>query len=167
MKIQYIAGDATQPIEMTPNKIIAHVVNNRCGWGKGFVLALSKRWPVDLKELSPEWKYRGGCDNYELGDIQMVATPEKGISVCNMFAQKDYRPLKYVDVELGIPNLNYSALYECLLRLRAHCQMTTVGKPSIHAPKIGSGLGHWPKIEGIINQVFENTPFGVYIYNND
>lgn len=170
MKIQYIAGDATKPIEMTPKKIIAHIVNSKCGWGKGFVLALSKRWPVSLKKQSPEYAYRGACESYELGDIQMVETPD-GITVCNMFAQKDYRPLAHgnpmsgVPVALAIPNLNYSSLYECLLRLRIECELAKE-KPSIHMPPIGSGLagGHWPKIEGIINQVFENTPYHVLVY---
>lgn len=35
--IHYVKGDATCP--MTPGtKIIAHICNDRGGWGKGFVL---------------------------------------------------------------------------------------------------------------------------------
>ncbi len=174
MKIQYIAGDATKPIEMTPHKIIAHIVNNRCGWGRGFVLALSSRWPVDLKEKSPEFMYRRFCDTNDLGDIQMVDTPD-GIKVCNMYAQKDFRKLTHQSSflpssvnELGLPNLSYSSLYECLLRLRIECE-TAKPKYSIHMPPIGSGLagGDWKKIEGIINQVFENTPFPVLVYRRE
>ena len=51
MEIKYITGDATQPVG-EGNKIIVHVCNDVGGWGRGFVMALSKRW----KE--PEMKYR-------------------------------------------------------------------------------------------------------------
>ncbi|MBV9509840.1 MAG: Appr-1-p processing protein, partial [Caulobacteraceae bacterium] len=44
MAITYLKGDATQPTGKG-NKIIAHICNDLGGWGKGFVLALSKRWP--------------------------------------------------------------------------------------------------------------------------
>lgn len=165
MKIQYVKGDASHVNEKFA--IIAHIVNNRCGWGRGFVLALSNRWPVDAIEKSPEFMYRRSCDTYDLGDIQMVETPD-GVRVCNMFAQKDFKKLKHRESELGIPNLNYSALYECLLRLRTECEMAKP-KYSIHMPRIGSGLagGYWPKIEGIINQVFEQTPFHVTVYDRE
>ena len=39
--IKYIIGDATAP-KMDGTKIICHVCNVIGGWGKGFVLALSK-----------------------------------------------------------------------------------------------------------------------------
>ena len=51
MPINYLEGDATQPIGNGP-KIIVHVCNDIGGWGKGFVVAISKRW----KE--PEAEYR-------------------------------------------------------------------------------------------------------------
>lgn len=102
----------------------------------------------------------------ELGDIQLVQT-ENDIYVCNMCAQKDYRPLKQGQQLLNIPNLNYSSLYECLLRLRAECDR--IGTPSIHMPRIGAGLagGSWPKIVGIVNQVFEQTSISVTVYIPD
>jgi O-acetyl-ADP-ribose deacetylase (regulator of RNase III) len=165
MKLLEIQGDAVYP-SAEGTKIITHIVNNRGGWGKGFVLELTKRWPVDLKKGSPEWCYRG-ASNMELGDIQMVSVPETGLFVCNMCAQKDYRPLQHEKQLLNIPNLNYSSLYECLLRLRIECG--NIGNPSIHMPPIGSGLagGSWPKIAGIINQVFEATPYSVTVYRKD
>ena len=45
MDIIYIKGDATSPIS-PGNKIITHICNDIGGWGKGFVLALSKKWKV-------------------------------------------------------------------------------------------------------------------------
>lgn len=42
ININYIKGDATQPIGEN-NKIIAHICNNEGKWGVGFVLAVSKK----------------------------------------------------------------------------------------------------------------------------
>jgi len=49
--ITYIKGDATNP-QAKGTKIIIHICNNLGGWGKGFVLAISKRWKA------PEEAYR-------------------------------------------------------------------------------------------------------------
>ncbi len=60
--IQYIKGDATKPIS-DGNKIIVHICNDIGGWGKGFVMAITKRW------TEPENKYRGwfkSQDNFSL-----------------------------------------------------------------------------------------------------
>ena len=45
--IKYLKGDATCP-QAKGMKIICHVCNDAGGWGKGFVLALSKRWDEPL-----------------------------------------------------------------------------------------------------------------------
>lgn len=50
--LRVIRGDAPSP-QAKGSKIIAHVCNDLGGWGKGFVLAISKRWP------EPERAYRG------------------------------------------------------------------------------------------------------------
>ena len=42
--IRYVVGDARSP-DSAGNKVIVHVCNDIGGWGKGFVIALSKRWP--------------------------------------------------------------------------------------------------------------------------
>ena len=68
--IQYIKGDATQPTG-NGNKIIVHVCNDIGGWGKGFVMALSKRWKA------PEQEYRNwyvSQDGFELGAVQFCAS---------------------------------------------------------------------------------------------
>ena len=44
LNINYVIGDATQPIG-DGAKIIVHVCNDIGGWGRGFVLALTKKWP--------------------------------------------------------------------------------------------------------------------------
>ncbi|TGN76338.1 hypothetical protein E5083_14125 [Streptomyces bauhiniae] len=43
-EIVYIRGDATAPCAEGA-RVIAHVCNDIGGWGRGFVSALSKRWP--------------------------------------------------------------------------------------------------------------------------
>ncbi len=44
MAITYLKGDATSP-QANGVKLIVHVCNDRGGWGKGFVVAIPKRWP--------------------------------------------------------------------------------------------------------------------------
>ena len=51
MDINYLNGDATNPTG-NGNKIIVHICNDIGGWGKGFVMAISKRWK------QPEHQYR-------------------------------------------------------------------------------------------------------------
>lgn len=51
-EITYLKGDATTP-QARGNKIIAHVCNDLGGWGKGFVLAISKRWPEPAAKARP------------------------------------------------------------------------------------------------------------------
>jgi hypothetical protein len=42
--LRIVRGDATSPQAKGP-KLIAHIGNDLGGWGKGFVLAVSRRWP--------------------------------------------------------------------------------------------------------------------------
>jgi len=66
MNIQYVKGDATTP-QGDGHKIIVHVCNDLGKWGKGFVLAISKRW----KE--PEATYRAAYA------VDVSSLPELGI----------------------------------------------------------------------------------------
>ena len=42
MAINYLIDEATAPDDEAPG-VIAHVCNDSGGWGKGFVLAISRR----------------------------------------------------------------------------------------------------------------------------
>lgn len=75
--IIYLKGDATEP-KVEGTKIITHICNNKGGWGRGFVLSLSKKW----KE--PEKAYRK-CE-LKLGNAYEVFC-EDDIYVVNMIAQ--------------------------------------------------------------------------------
>ncbi len=80
--IEYLKGDATKP-QAEGNKIIANISNDVGGWGKGFVVAISKRW----KE--PEQQYRkwfGSRENFKIGELQLVQT-EADIWIANMIRQ--------------------------------------------------------------------------------
>ncbi|GGV82427.1 hypothetical protein GCM10010294_57570 [Streptomyces griseoloalbus] len=64
--ITYVRGDATVP-SVKGVKIVAHVRNDLGGWGKGFVLALSRRWP------EPEAAYRAWHPSTRATDRQTSA----------------------------------------------------------------------------------------------
>ena len=82
--IQYLAGDATVPQAKGP-KIIAHVCNDRGGWGKGFVLAVSARWQQPEKAFRKWYRERSGND-FGLGAVQVVEVG-RGLWVANMIGQ--------------------------------------------------------------------------------
>ena len=95
-QIIYLKGDATNPM-IPGNKIIAHICNNIGAWGKGFVLAVSRRWSEPEKEYK-KW-YKDGT-NFELGEVQFIQV-SGDIYVANMIGQRDIRrgksdpPIRY------------------------------------------------------------------------
>jgi len=150
MQIKYLVGDATYPVG--PGlKIIIHICNDIDKWGRGFVLAVSKRW----KE--PEIAYHNLklCER-KLGEIQIIRV-EADIYVINMIAQHSIGPDKE-----GHPPIRYDALVSCLQKVN---EFAITNNASIHAPRIGAGLGggNWVIIETIITEVFGDI--AVYIYD--
>lgn len=148
MPINYIIGDATEPIGENL-RVILHVVNNKGGWGRGFVLALSKKWKT------PEQVYKSDASgSRNLGDIQGMYV-EDGIAVVNMIAQDGY-------VGPGWPRaINYAALGHCLLEVK---KTFLYRNASFHMPRIGAGLGggDWTIIEQIIQDALGTEPVFVY-----
>lgn len=71
-KIIYLKGDATKP-EGLGTRIIAHICNDVGLWGKGFVLAVSKRSKLPEIEFKEWFKYRKS-NNFKLGEIQLIKT---------------------------------------------------------------------------------------------
>jgi len=149
--IKYVVGDATNP-QGEGEKYIIHVSNDIGGWGRGFVLALSKKW----KE--PEKIYREQKE-YVLGKIQMIRV-EPDICVINMIAQHDVKPTKGAD-NLIIPPIRYDALLACLRTIN---KIAITTGATIHAPRFGSGLagGNWDTIEKIINEALPTIDVTVY-----
>jgi O-acetyl-ADP-ribose deacetylase (regulator of RNase III) len=153
--ITYLKGDATSP-QASGNKIITHVCNDLGGWGKGFVLAISQRWP------EPESAYRAWyrdrtSNDFTLGAVQFVQV-EANIWVANMIGQQGLRkgsegpPIRYQAVSAGLAEVARKAG-----ELQA----------SIHMPRIGCGLagGKWEHIEPLIQLELTERGLAVYVYD--
>lgn len=105
-EITYVRGNATVP-SVKGVKVIAHVCNDIGGWGKGFVVALSRRRP------EPEAAYRAwhrgrATNDFGLGAAQFVRV-EPYMWVANLVGQRGIRtgskgvPVRYeaIDAALG------------------------------------------------------------------
>ena len=137
------------------NKIIVHICNDIGGWGKGFVMAVSKRWP------EPEKNYRLWYEskrNFQLGEVQFVKVDEH-TWVANLIGQRDTR--KQAD---GTPPIRYEAVQKGLEKVAAFAVQQHA---SIHMPRIGCGLagGTWDKMEPIINSTLTNQNIKVTVYD--
>jgi O-acetyl-ADP-ribose deacetylase (regulator of RNase III) len=82
--IEYIKGDATCP-QSKGVMIIAHICNDLGGWGKGFVVAISRRWP-EPETAYRKWHASRAENDFGLGHVQVVQV-EKHIWVANMVGQ--------------------------------------------------------------------------------
>lgn len=154
MDINYLKGDATKPVG-DANKIIVHVCNDIGGWGKGFVMAISKRWPGPEKQYREWYKSQQG---FALGQVQLVQV-ELDIWVANMIGQH-----KVYKDENGNPPIRYEAIRECLQKV---AEFASENDTTVHMPRIGCGLagGTWDKIEPIIFDVLINKGIGVTVYD--
>jgi O-acetyl-ADP-ribose deacetylase (regulator of RNase III) len=156
MVVKYIKGDATQPVG-EGNRIIAHVCNDVGGWGRGFVLAISKRWKEPEKAYR-EWAAHG--ENFKLGEVQFVQV-EPTIWVANIIGQHDVKKGKD-----GSPPVRYEAIRRGL---------TTVGNfsrqhaASVHMPRVGCGLagGTWDHIEPGITHELTGRGVVTVVYDFD
>jgi O-acetyl-ADP-ribose deacetylase (regulator of RNase III) len=155
MIINYIIGDATQPVGEGP-KIIVHVCNDIGGWGRGFVVALSKRW------LEPEQNYRAWHRGEEktpfvLGEVQLVQVAE-AMWVANLIGQRDVRTVG------GVPPVRYEAIRKGLRRVAEEAARL---EASVHMPRIGCGLagGKWEEVGKIVEDEIANRGVLVTVYD--
>jgi O-acetyl-ADP-ribose deacetylase (regulator of RNase III) len=155
MSINYIVGDATQPVGACA-KIIVHVCNDIGGWGRGFVLALSKRWP------GPEQYYRAWHHGetqipFALGEVQFVEVGN-ALWVANLIGQRDVRTVG------GIPPIRYEAIRKGLQRVAGEAKRLGA---SVHMPRIGSGLagGNWETVGKIVEEELVNRGISVTVYD--
>lgn len=94
MNINYLKGDATTPIIAGGSRFIVHVCNDRGGWGAGFVMALSRRWP-EPEAAYRRWHRDGVApamySDFKLGQFDVVEIPRtEGLHVVNVIAQEGY-----------------------------------------------------------------------------
>ncbi|MFC8404402.1 macro domain-containing protein [Streptomyces griseoincarnatus] len=155
--IRYVRGDATVP-SVKGVKVIAHVCNDIGGWGKGFVLALSRRWP------EPEAAYRAwhrdrAANDFGLGAVRLVQA-ERYVWVANMIGQRGVRT-----GGKGVP-VRYEAIDTALDRLAGHA--LELGA-SVHMPRIGCGLagGRWSRVEPLVEDRLVRRGIPVTVYDHD
>ncbi len=152
--INYLKGDATSP-QAGGIKIIAHICNDIGGWGKGFVLAISKRWP-EPEAAYRKWHRERSQNDFKLGAIQVIpVTPY--IYVANMVAQRGTKTGSN-----GVP-IRYEAVDQCLKTLAGNTKELNA---SVHMPRIGCGLagGNWNQIEPLILNTLSALDIDVYVY---
>lgn len=154
MAIDYVTGDATEPVG-DGNKIIAHICNDIGGWGAGFVLALSQSW-LEPEQGYHRW-YESG-EGFALGQVQFVQV-EMDVWVANMIAQQDV----VADAQ-GVPPIRYEALEMCLQKVAVKAKQLGGG---VHMPRIGCGLagGKWEKIEPLIEKTLVAAGIVVTVYD--
>ncbi|WP_327667597.1 macro domain-containing protein [Streptomyces sp. NBC_00485] len=155
-EITYVRGDATVP-SVKGVKVIAHVCNDIGGWGKGFVVALSRRRP------EPEAAYRAwhrgrATNDFGLGAAQFVRV-EPYMWAANMVGQRGIRT-----GSKGVP-VRYEAIDAALGRL---AQKTTELGASVHMPRIGCGLagGAWARVEPLITERLVRRGISVTVYDH-
>jgi O-acetyl-ADP-ribose deacetylase (regulator of RNase III) len=155
--IRYVRGDATSP-QAKGVKVVAHVCNDRGGWGKGFVLAVSARWAEPEKEYRAWWRGRPGS-GFRLGAVQFVQV-ERLVWVANMVGQHGTR------TGSKGPPVRYGAIDECLAAVGS--KALELGA-SVHAPRIGCGLagGKWELVEPLVRQNLVDRGVAVTIYDHD
>lgn len=153
--IRYIKGDATQP-QAEGTKIIVHICNDIGGWGKGFVLAISKRWRAP-EQAYRTWYQERAENNFELGNIQLVQV-EEDLYIANMVGQKGIKKTKE-----GVP-IRYEAVKQCLEKV---AQKALQLNASVHMPRIGCGLagGTWDKIGPIVKQTLVDHGIETVVYD--
>lgn len=154
MDINYIKGDATNPCA-DGNKIIVHICNDIGAWGKGFVMAISKRWKEPEKQYRDWFKSQ---DDFGLGEVQFVQVAQD-IWVANLIGQH-----KINKDENGNPPIRYEAV---LAGLNTVGSFAAEKQASVHMPRIGCGLagGSWDKMEPLIQSNLTGKNFPVTVYD--
>jgi O-acetyl-ADP-ribose deacetylase (regulator of RNase III) len=159
MPLTYLVGDATQACVSGP-AILVHIVSDAGGWGKGFVLAISKRWSAP-EQAYRHWyrtRHESPVPAFALGEVQLVeVAPQQWVA--NMLAQKGQYPDKQ-----GTPPIRYPAVLQCLQTV---AQAATQHQASVHMPRIGCGLagGRWEQMEELINQSLLAHNIPTYVYD--
>lgn len=125
--------------------------------GKGFVLALSRRWP------EPEAAYRAwhrdrAHNDFGLGATQFVQV-EKYVWVANLIGQRGTRtgskgvPVRYEAIDAGLAHVATKA---------------AALDASVHMPRIGCGLagGNWSRVEPLIMRRLAERGVAVTVYDH-
>lgn len=153
--LRLVGGDATDPQANGP-KIIAHVCNDIGAWGKGFVRAVTGRWPEPEQDYR-QWHVDRADNDFGLGAVRLVQV-EPDIWVANMIGQHGIKH------GAAGPPIRYEAVAQCLASLADN---TVRMEASVHMPRIGCGLagGEWSKIEPLIEEHLVGAGVSVTVYD--
>lgn len=153
-EIDYREGDATRPVGEGP-KILVHICNDLGGWGKGFVVAISKRWKDPEREYR-RW-FREQTETFALGEVQFVKV-EPTMWVANLIGQNG------MGIRKGVPPVRYEAIRAGLARVAKFAQQY---KATVHMPRIGCGLagGKWEEIEPMLRDTLVSAGVPVTVYD--
>lgn len=159
MNIIYLQGDATKPVS-DGEIIIAHICNDMGAWGRGFVMALSERWPEPRRAYRKWYEDRANGDDWRgfgLGVVQFVRV-EPFITVANMIGQHRVRS------KSNVRPIRYSAVEKCLNQVASYAITLDA---EVHMPRIGCGLagGEWSRIEPIIDTQLCQCGIQVFVYD--
>ncbi|ARZ72230.1 Appr-1-p processing protein [Streptomyces albireticuli] len=157
LKIEYVHGDATRP-QGTGRKIIAHVCNDVGGWGAGFVLALSQRWP-EPEASYRRWYRERATSGFALGQVRLVEV-EDDLWVANIVGQHGIR----TRAGGGTAPVRYEAIGTALDALGARAAVLGA---SVHMPRIGCGLagGHWDSVEPLVTRHLTRRGIPTAVYD--
>ncbi|MEU5719365.1 macro domain-containing protein [Streptomyces sp. NPDC020403] len=155
--ITYVRGDATAP-QGKGVKLIAHVCNDLGGWSKGFVLALSRRWP-EPEAAYRRWHRERAGNDFGLGAVRFVQV-QPYLWVANMVGQRGIRA-----GSKGVP-VRYEAIDTALGAVADRAEELGA---SVHMPRIGCGLagGRWSRIEPLVEQRLSQRGIPVTVYDID
>ena len=153
--IHYRKGDATAP-PAQGQKIIAHICNDIGGWGKGFVVAISRRWPAP-EAAYRRWHRERANNDFGLGAIQLVEVA-RDLHIANMIGQRG------IKTGSNGPPIRYDAVEQCLTRLASEAR--SLGA-SVHMPRIGCGLagGEWSRIEPLLDKTLIAADVDTWVYD--
>ncbi|MCM1949965.1 macro domain-containing protein [Streptomyces hydrogenans] len=155
-EIAYVRGDATAP-RGKGVRIVAHVCNDLGGWGKGFVLAVSRRWP-EPEAAFRRWHRERAANDFGLGAAQFVQVAPH-LWVANLVGQRGIRTGR----STGVP-VRYEAIDRALGRLAD--KAVELGA-SVHMPRIGCGLagGRWERVEPLVRERLVERGIPVTVYD--
>ncbi|WP_043471070.1 macro domain-containing protein [Kitasatospora sp. MBT66] len=156
--IDYVRGDATAPLGKGV-KVIAHVCNDLGGWGRGFVLAVSRRW-AEPEAAYRRWHRERSKNDFGLGAVQLVQVTEY-LWVANLIGQRGIRTGRSSG-----PPVRYEAIDTALATLGGHA--LSLGA-SVHMPRIGCGLagGRWETVEPLVRARLTERGVPVTVYDHD
>jgi O-acetyl-ADP-ribose deacetylase (regulator of RNase III) len=154
--LQFRRGDATSPQAKGP-KVIAHICNDLGGWGKGFVLAVSRRWPEPERDYR-QWHRERSKNDFRLGAVRLIQV-RPDTWVANMIGQHG---MKHGS---SGPPIRYDAVEKCLTTLG---EQAAGLEASVHMPRIGCGLagGKWERIEPLVQSALSDRGIPVTVYDH-